>query len=74
MCKLIGWGPDSTHGKGNDTFPELKNSFMKFPMKSPDKVKINVKLDNLEHKYIRKIYFFSYLINLIKLNFLKIFK
>ena len=29
---------------------------------------------NLEHKHIRKIYFFRYLVKLIKLNFLKIFK
>ena len=74
LCKHIGWGPDSTHGKGDDTFPELKNSLMKFPIKSPHKIKINIKLDNLEHKHIRKIYFFRYLVKLIKLNFLKIFK
>ncbi len=74
LCKHIGWGPDSTHGKGNDTFPDVKNSFMTFPITSPDKIIINNKLDSLEHKHIRKIYFFSYTIKLIKLNLLKIFK
>tara|TARA_B110000967_G_scaffold207441_1_gene256818 strand:+ start:1978 stop:2940 length:963 start_codon:yes stop_codon:yes gene_type:complete len=73
LCKHIGWGADSTHGKGNDTFPGLNISKMKFPIVIPPEITINEKLDSLEHKLVRKIYFFRYFLRLIKFNVMKIF-
>jgi hypothetical protein len=78
LCKHIGWGPESTHGKGRDTFPKLKNSKMNFPLTHPNKIYQNNTLDNFEDKIVRKLNFISYfkykLLNKIKTNIDYFFK
>jgi|TARA_B110000971_G_scaffold118548_1_gene121450 hypothetical protein len=61
LSKHIGWGDDATHGKGSDRHPEIIAEEIDFPLIHPLKIKENSKLDNLEIKKIRKLYFFSYI-------------
>lgn len=61
LCKHIGWGEESTHGKGADTFPNLKSSKINFPLIHPNKIYQNNMLDNFEDLKVRKLYFINYL-------------
>lgn len=66
LCKHIGWGEDSTRGKGPDTFPDIKAEKLFFPLSHPKKIKINHKLDKMEDYRVRKLQFIKYFYYLIK--------
>lgn len=71
LCKHIGWGPDSTRGKGPDDFPEIKREQINFPLSHPKKIYVNYKIDKMEDIKVRKLSFFNYFLYLFKR---KIFK
>ena len=44
LCKHIGWGPDSTRGKGPDDFPEIKREQINFPLSHPISIEFKIML------------------------------
>ena len=68
LCKHVGWGSQSTHGKGSDSFPTLLEKEISFPLIHPTKMKINHFLDDVEDSNVRKIKFINYFYYKIKNN------
>ena len=66
MCKHVGWGSQSTHGKGQDTFPNLVSGDINFPLKHPSKIDCDSILDNYEDDTLRKLNYINYLTHKFK--------
>jgi hypothetical protein len=66
LCKHVGWGSQSTHGKGQDTFPNLVSGDINFPLKHPSKIDCNSILDNYEDDTLRKLNYINYLTHKFK--------
>tara|TARA_Y100001970_G_scaffold248250_1_gene317633 strand:+ start:708 stop:1646 length:939 start_codon:yes stop_codon:yes gene_type:complete len=71
LCKHIGWGPDSTRGKGPDDFPEIKREQINFPLSHPKKIYVNYEIDKMEDIKVRKLSFFNYFLYLLKKKLFK---
>jgi len=69
LCKHIGWGNDATHSKRPDQHPDVITKEIDFPLLHPKKITINDRLDNIEIKKIRNVYFWKYLIYKFKKKF-----
>jgi hypothetical protein len=66
LCKHIGWGDDATHSKRPDQHPDVVIKNINFPMEHPKTFKVNDKLDNIEIKQTRNLYFWKYIFYKIK--------
>lgn len=62
LCKHIGWGNDATHSKRADQHPDVITKEISFPLFHPEKIIINDRLDDIEIKKIRNVYFWKYII------------
>jgi hypothetical protein len=72
LCKHVGWGGDSTHGKGSDTFANLTVKDIDFPLVHPSNIECNDFLDNYEDNILRKMNFRNYLMYKFKNKIKKI--
>lgn len=74
LCKHVGWGSNSTHGKGSDSFPELTVKDIDFPLVHPLNIECSNFLDNYEDNTLRKMNFKNYLMYKFKNKIKRILK